>query len=185
MVQRRSSVRLNSIYDDDEEDKLPSSLCTFEVTRHSVDKLLTRCRDQMEENPQSETDLIELVALISQLAESAFAARDDYEEECIKFHLAQKRMVDYPIMFQSEIDLMALSIRHANKAFLAQLKQNRELMEQNGVKYEKECKILFNTNRLLANEKDISEKLMIALVEGLNQRMSAKAKEMVISNKPE
>ena len=180
MVHRRESMRMNSIFDEEEEEQLPSSLCTFEVTRHSVDKLLNRCRDQMEENPQSETDLIELIALITQLAESAFAARDDYEEECIKFHLAQKRMIDNPIMFQTEIDLMALSIRHANKAFLAQLKESRELMVKNGAKYEKECRILFNTNRLLAKEKDISEKLMIALVDGLNQRMSTKAKATVL-----
>ena len=39
---RRSSVRCASIYDDDDMEKLPSNFCTFEVTRHSVEKLLNR-----------------------------------------------------------------------------------------------------------------------------------------------
>lgn len=176
---RRSSVRASSIYDEDDVEKLPSHFCTFEVTRHAVDKLLMRCREQMESNPQSATDIVELIALVSKLSEAAFAARDDYEEECIKFHLAQKRIVDYPLKFQAEIDLMALGIRHANKAFLGKLKEEREVMVDKGAKCESDCEKLFDTNRLLAKEKDISEKLMAALVDGLNQRMSAKAKTQI------
>merc|ERR1712106_1164160 len=168
---RRSTVRASSIYDEDDTEKLPSTNCTFEVTRHSVDKLLMRCREQMESNPQSATDIVELISLVTKLSKAAFAARDDYEEECIKFHLAQKRIVDYPVKFQAEIDLMALGIRHANKAFLGKLKEEREVMVDKGAKCELECEKLFDTNRLLAKEKEISEKLMAALVDGLNQRM--------------
>merc|ERR1711892_386618 len=176
---RRSTVRASSIYDEDDTEKLPSTYCTFEVTRHSVDKLLMRCREQMESNPQSATDIVELISLVTKLSKAAFAARDDYEEECIKFHLAQKRIVDYPVKFQAEIDLMALGIRHANKAFLGKLKEEREVMVDKGAKCELECEKLFDTNRLLAKEKEISEKLMAALVDGLNQRMSAKAKTQI------
>ena len=176
---RRSTVRASSIYDEDDTEKLPSTNCTFEVTRHSVDKLLMRCREQMESNPQSATDIVELISLVTKLSKAAFAARDDYEEECIKFHLAQKRIVDYPVKFQAEIDLMALGIRHANKAFLGKLKEEREVMVDKGAKCELECEKLFDTNRLLAKEKEISEKLMAALVDGLNQRMSAKAKTQI------
>merc|ERR1712106_938944 len=168
---RRSTVRASSIYDEDDTEKLPSTYCTFEVTRHSVDKLLMRCREQMESNPQSATDIVELISLVTKLSKAAFAARDDYEEECIKFHLAQKCIVDYPVKFQAEIDLMALGIRHANKAFLGKLKEEREVMVDKGAKCELECEKLFDTNRLLAKEKEISEKLMAALVDGLNQRM--------------
>ena len=133
----------------------------------------------MIQNPQSATDIVELIELVEKLSNSAFSARDDYEEECIKFHLAQKRIVDYPVKFQAEIDSMALNIRHDNKARLAKLKQDREIMVVDGVTCDRECENLFNTNRLLAKEKDISEKLMAALVDGLNQRMSTKAKTQI------
>ena len=48
--------------------------------------------------------------------------RDTFEEEYIRFHIAQKREVDFPKNMQNEVDTMARNVRNENIALIARLK---------------------------------------------------------------
>ena len=64
--------------------------------------------------------------------QDAFQARDEYEEEVIKLHMAHKRKMDIPPAFQEEIDLVAMNVRLGNEAMFKALKGNLMLNARNG-----------------------------------------------------
>ena len=68
-------------------------MCTFEVSSHTVSQLLKKIEYFQKENPELETDLMELRTNIKELSNTTFLTRKQYEEDIINFHLAQKRLV--------------------------------------------------------------------------------------------
>ena len=109
---------------------------------------------------------------LSHLADATFRAREEYEEDYIKFHIAQKRIVDFPTTFQSEVDQMALSVRQKSQHLQAKLTTELTTLTEARRKAENDAEQCFLDNRLLAKEKSISDRLMAELVDKLNESMS-------------
>ena len=116
---------------------------------------------------------------LSHLADATFRAREEYEEDYIKFHIAQKRIVDFPTTFQSEVDQMALSVRQKSQHLQAKLTTELTTLTEARRKAENDAEQCFLDNRLLAKEKSISDRLMAELVDKLNESMSIKAQTQI------
>ena len=116
---------------------------------------------------------------LAHVADSTFRAREEYEEDYIKFHIAQKRIVDFPTTFQSEVDQMALSVRQKSKHLQAKLTTELATLTEARRKAENDAEQCFLDNRLLAKEKSISDRLMAELVNKLNESMSIKAQTQI------
>ena len=106
-----------------------------------------------------------------------------YEEEYIRFHIAQKKMKDFPKHFQAEVDTMALGIRKENVILMDKLKSQRKHIDSELYQFDIEGHALEHSNTDLFAEKDLSDELVAKLVGGLNQRMSLKAQTQIQVNK--
>ena len=95
--------------------------CTFEVNRHEVTALIAKLSEKVEENPKASKKLEILKSRLEALASETFRAREEYEEDYIKFHMAQKRIIDFPAHFQHEVDSMALSVRQQSQHLQSKL----------------------------------------------------------------
>jgi len=158
--------------------------CVFEVNQHSVKEVCEKILEESNRVSKSDaTDLYELVQLIEALSEKTSKERDTFEEEYIKFHIAQKREVDFPKNMQNEVDTMARNVRNENIALIARLKAERRKIDEDLELFGQEGGLLEHMNSNLIDQKELTDELVAKLVTGLNQRMSLKAQTQIQVNK--
>jgi len=158
--------------------------CVFEVGKHGVTEVVEKIFEEIEILPTYKAeDLVELVKLIEMLAQDTFKEREVFEEEYIKFHIAQKKMKDFPTKFQDDVDTIALGIRHQNITLTDHLKAQRKHIEDELMSFEHQGYQLERSNSKLIDQKELTDLLVEELVSGLNQRMSLKAQTQIQVNK--
>lgn len=193
LLSRRRSTRANSFLETSRRFSMANKFkkkarkaprCIFEVGKHTVKEVIEKIKEEIERVPMSRaTDLLELINLLQTLSDSTFKEREQFEEEYIRFHIAQKKMKDFPLHFQDEVDNMALGIRQENVTLIEQLKTQRKMIDEELGRFETEGKHIESSNTLLFDQKDLSDQLVETLVGGLNQRMSLKAQTQIQVNK--
>jgi len=74
---------------------------------------------------------------------------------------------------------MALGIRQQNITLIQRLKSQRSKIDEELTLFEREGRMLADSNAVLFDQKDLSDQLVEKLVGGLNQRMSLKAQTQI------
>merc|ERR1712134_84692 len=139
--------------------------CVFEVNQHSVKEVCEKILEESNRVSKSDaTDLYELVQLIEALSEKTSKERDTFEEEYIKFHIAQKREVDFPKNMQNEVDTMARNVRNENIALIARLKAERRKIDEDLELFGQEGGLLEHMNSNLIDQKELTDELVAKLV---------------------
>ena len=94
-------------------------------------------------------------------------------------------MKDFPEHFQEDVDIMALMVRKQNKMLMENLEAQRKHIDEEVARFESEGLILEKSNSNLISQKELSDELVAKLVNGLNQRMSMKARVRNRQNFPD
>jgi len=163
-----------------------SDVCIFETNPPDVAFLIEKIKENKEELAEDDDerdDFDTLVRLIQDLLDDTMHEREIFEEEFINFHVAKKRLVDFPKHFRTEMNRQAETARDQNFSIIKNLRKQRKSIEQDLEQFENEGRSLTAENKDEIDHKDLSDKLMGELVNGLNERMSQKAQNQIQLNK--